>query len=95
MEALMNKHAPPSSVDGEIELSVFSNGRSRAVRIPKEFEFPGKRVIMIKQPDGSLLLRTAETAGLIDYLKTAEPWLGGDFLDRDDEELGPLDEVEL
>jgi antitoxin VapB len=90
----MNKHTSPGSVQGEFELSVFSNGRSRAVRIPKEFEFPGKRVIMIKQPDGSLLLRTAETAGLVDYLRTAEPWLGGDFL-ADDEELGPLDEVDL
>lgn len=90
----MNEHAHLKPCDSEIEVSVFNNGRSRAVRIPKEFEFSGKKAVMVKQPDGSLLLRTAETAGLIDYLRTAEPWLGGEFLNND-EELGPLDEVDL
>jgi hypothetical protein len=34
----------------------------------------------------------AETAGLVEYLTTAEPWTGGEFLEGD-ETLLPLDEV--
>jgi antitoxin VapB len=88
----MNEHAIVE--DAGIKVSVFKNGRSRAIRIPKEFELTGENVIMSQQPDGSILIRTAETAGLIDYLKTAEPWTGDAFID-DDEDLGPLDEIEL
>jgi len=49
---------------------------------------------MIRQPDGSILIRTAVTAGLIDYLKQAEAWTGEDFV-GDDEDLAPLREVEF
>ncbi|WP_426229732.1 antitoxin [Pararhizobium sp. DWP3-4] len=88
----MNEH---SVVDGAgIKVSVFKNGRSRAIRIPKEFELAGENVIMNQQPDGSILIRTAETVGLVDYLKTAEPWTGGAFVE-DDGDLGPLDEIDL
>lgn len=73
-------------------VSVFKNGRSRAVRIPKGWEFEGETVIMTRLPDGAILLRTGETVGLIDYLKTAEPWSGGDFIDSDSN-LPPLDEA--
>jgi antitoxin VapB len=75
-------------------VQVFKNGRSRAIRIPKEFEFEGNSVILRKQPDGSILVMTAETAGLVEYLKTAEPWTGGVFL-GDDLDLPPLAEVNL
>ena len=90
----MNKHAPIQEETDGITVSVFNNGRSRAIRIPKEFEFAGKTVVMSKQPDGSILMRTGETSGLIDYLRTAEPWNGGAFL-PDDDELAPLDEIDL
>lgn len=90
----MNEHVSLEDEAVGVTVNVFNNGRSRAIRIPKEFEFAGKTVIMSKQPDGSILLRTGQTAGLIEYLKTAEPWTGEDFL-SDDEELEPLDEIEL
>src|SRR5688572_635104 len=94
MDAVVNKHVPVEEDASGTTVSVFNNGRSRAVRSPKEYEFSGKSVIMSKQPDGSILMRTGETAGLIDYLRTAEPWTGDAFL-PDDDELGPLDEIEL
>jgi antitoxin VapB len=94
MEAAVNEHVSLEEEAGGVTVNVFNNGRSRAIRIPKEFEFAGKTVIMSKQPDGSILLRTGQTAGLIDYLKTAEPWTGEAFL-PDDEELEALDEIEL
>ncbi len=90
----MNEHVPIEEEASGITVNVFKNGRSRAIRIPKEFEFAGKTVVMSKQPDGSILLRTGQTAGLIDYLKNAEPWTGEAFL-PDDDELEPLDEIEL
>jgi antitoxin VapB len=73
---------------------LFRNGRSQAVRIPKEWEFAGNEVVMSQLPDGKVLLMPAETSGLVDYLKTAEPWTGGDFIGSD-ENLPPLDEIDL
>lgn len=90
----MNEHSKIEDESKGIKVSVFKNGRSRAIRIPKEFEFAGKSVLMAKQPDGSILIRTGETAGLVDYLKTAEAWTGEPFLD-DEDDLLPLDEIDL
>ncbi|MBO6551872.1 MAG: AbrB/MazE/SpoVT family DNA-binding domain-containing protein [Roseitalea sp.] len=87
----MNEHV--KSADERLA-RLFRNGRSQAVRIPKEFEFAGDELILTRQPDGSLLLRQAQTAGLLDYLRTAEPWHGDDFLAGIDD-MPPLDDVEL
>ncbi|CDN55344.1 Hypothetical protein RG1141_CH30080 [Neorhizobium galegae bv. officinalis bv. officinalis str. HAMBI 1141] len=90
----MNEHIRESREDGGVTVSIFKNGRSRAVRIPKEFDLDGDKVVMVKQPDGSILIRTAVTAGLIDYLRQAEAWTGGDFIASDDD-LAPLHEIDL
>ena len=90
----MNAFDPPKGTPSKRVVQVFKNGRSRAIRIPKEFEFAGDSVIMRRQPDGSILLMPAETAGLVDYLKTAEPWTDGSFV-PDDQDLPPLDDVDL
>lgn len=37
--------------------SLFSNNRSQAVRIPKEFELPGSEVTIEQRADGSLVIR--------------------------------------
>ncbi|MFB9952469.1 antitoxin [Rhizobium puerariae] len=89
----MNEHVHELK-DGDVTVSVFKNGRSRAVRIPKEFDLEGNKVVMVLQPDGSILMRTAVTAGLIDYLKQAEAWSGDDFVAGDDG-LAPLREIDL
>ncbi len=70
---------------------LFRNGRSQAVRIPKELEFEGEEVELYPLPDGGLLLKPARTAGLVEYLRTAEPWTGGKFVESD-AALPPLDE---
>lgn len=90
----MNEHVKDTGEDGEVAVAIFKNGRSRAVRIPKEFDLEGDRAVMVQQPDGSILMRTAVTAGLIEYLKQAEAWSGEDFVDFDDD-LAPLNEVEI
>ncbi|PZM10333.1 antitoxin [Rhizobium tubonense] len=90
----MNEHVKGSQESGDVTVSVFKNGRSRAVRIPKEFELEGNKAVLVRQPDGSILMRTAVTAGLIDYLKRAEAWDGDDFVTGDDD-VGPLREIDL
>jgi antitoxin VapB len=94
MEVSMNEHVKDIPENGEIEVAIFKNGRSRAVRIPKEIEFDGTKAILVKQPDGSIMMRTAVTAGLIDYLQRAEPWEGADFA-ADNDDLAELPEIDL
>jgi antitoxin VapB len=77
---------------GKRIVRLFRNGRSQAVRIPKEWEFEGGEVVMRQLPDGKLLMMPTETVGLADYLSLAEPWTGGEFIEGD-ENLPPLDEV--
>ena len=76
------------------KVKLFRNGRSQAVRIPKEWEFEGEEVDIRQLPDGRLMLTNAQTAGLVEYLRTAEPWTGGEFV-VDDSGLPPLDDVKL
>ena len=63
----------------ERPVRLFRNGRSQAVRIPREFELPGSDAIMRK--DGNTLVieakPTKSIARLIDHLRTLEP-LGPD-----------------
>ena len=73
-------------------VSLFRNGRSQAVRIPKEWEFGGEEAFIQRLPDGRLLLMPAQTSGLVQYLATAEPWTGGEFIEEDSG-LPALDEV--
>jgi antitoxin VapB len=73
---------------------VFRNGRSRAVRIPKEFEFEGDEVIMRREANGVLSLepvaRRMSPAALIDWLR-AQPPLDEDFPDVEDFLPRPFD----
>jgi antitoxin VapB len=48
----MNEHVTVKKI-----VHVFKNGRSRAVRIPKEFDFEGDEVEVTKNESGEILLR--------------------------------------
>ncbi|MCU0830397.1 MAG: AbrB/MazE/SpoVT family DNA-binding domain-containing protein [Rhizobiaceae bacterium] len=85
----MNKHHGTTK-----RVRVFKNGRSRAVRLPKEFDVKGDEVDLTLKPDGTVLISRVLQNSLSDYLKTAEPWTGGDFV-PDDSDLLPLDDVNL
>lgn len=61
----------------EKEVSVFRNGRSRAVRIPAEFDLQGETVLMSQTEDGVIHLRPRRTMSLIevlDWLAEQEPF---------------------
>ncbi|WP_181706561.1 antitoxin [Chthonobacter rhizosphaerae] len=79
----------------EREVSLFRNGRSQAVRIPKEFELDADKAVMWKDPDGTIHIKPKRKrrtpAELVDWLR-AQPPLEEDFPEI--EEL-PLEDVDL
>ena len=53
-------------------VKLFRNGRNQAVRIPREFEQPGREAIMRK--DGPrLIIEPAPKKSLIEILRSLEP----------------------
>jgi antitoxin VapB len=69
---------------------VFKNGRNRAVRIPREFEFPGDDAIMRKEGN-KLIIEPVPPKSLLLLLATLKP-LREDFPSTTDE---PPDAVAL
>lgn len=61
----------------ERHVKVFKNGRNQAVRIPREFEFPGEDAIMRKEGD-RLIIEPAPPKSLLAVLATLRP-LDEDF----------------
>ena len=77
--------------------SLFRNGRSQAVRIPKEFEFEGEEVLISRDDTGKLTIEPVrKKPTLLEVLATLEP-LGPEdqFPEIDDSDLLPLDDVKL
>jgi antitoxin VapB len=56
----------------ERRIKVFRNGRNQAVRIPREFEFPGEDAIMRKEGD-RLIIEPAPPKSLLAVLATLSP----------------------
>ena len=75
----MNEHVSPKKI-----VQVFKNGRSRAVRIPKEFDFEGDEVEITKKDNGELLLRPVRpekrAKNLLEALSMMEPLAEEDWL---------------
>ena len=49
---------------------LFKNGRSQAVRIPREFELPGREAIMRQEANGRLVLEPVVTSKLSTLLES-------------------------
>ena len=60
---------PSSKTAHARQVRVFRNGRNQAVRIPREFEFPGEEAIMRKDGD-RLILEPAPPKSLLAVLAT-------------------------
>ena len=56
----------------ERHVKLFKNGRSQAVRIPREFELPGEDAIM-RVERGRLVIEPAPPRSLLALLKTLRP----------------------
>jgi antitoxin VapB len=55
------------------KVSLFRNGRSQALRIPKEFELPGKEAVIRKEGQRLILEPVKGPKSLVAYLATLEP----------------------
>ena len=75
----------------ERHVRLFRNGRSQAMRIPREFELEGNEVIVRKEGD-RLIVEPVRKGQLLARLSTLEP-LEEPFPDVD-EDLAPLDDEE-
>lgn len=69
-------------MSAERHVKIFRNGRNRAVRIPREFEFPGEDAVMRKEGK-KLIIEPAPPNSLLALLKTLEPL---------DEEFPPIED---
>ena len=56
----------------ERHVKLFKNGRNQAVRIPREFELPGKDAVMRKEGD-KLIIEPAPKKTLRELLDSWEP----------------------
>ena len=79
-------------VDTERHVRLFRNGRNQAVRIPREFELEGDEAILRKEGD-RLIVEPVRKGRLLSLLASLEPL--DEILPDIDEDLTPLDEVEL
>ena len=68
---------------------LFRIGRDRALRIPREFEFPGNEVLMYREGD-RLVLAPAKSRSLAAILDSLEP-LDEEFPDIPDAPPEPVD----
>jgi antitoxin VapB len=59
---------------------LFKKGRSQAVRIPREFELPGREAIMRQEANGRLVLEPVQTSKLSSLLESWEPLSEADAL---------------
>ena len=73
------------------QVRLFRNGRSQAVRIPKEFELPGREAT-IRKVGERLILEPARRKPLLQVLAAMTPLAPGDEFPDVDETLAPLDE---
>jgi antitoxin VapB len=73
----------------ERHVKVFRNGRNKAVRIPREFEFPGEEAIMRKEGD-RLIIEPVPPKSLLAVLATLAP-LQEDFPPILDSPPDPVD----
>jgi antitoxin VapB len=65
-------YAGEVSVQLERHVKLFKNGRNRAVRIPREFDFPGDHAIMRKEGD-KIIIEPVPKKSLLELLDTLEP----------------------
>lgn len=76
-------------MNAERHVRLFRNGRSQAVRIPKEFELPGGDAVMRKEGD-KLIIEAAPSKSLLALLAELEP-VEEDFAPVDDPPAEPVD----
>lgn len=62
------------------QVRLFKNGRSQAVRIPREFELPGTSAMLHREKGGRLILEPVRKKRLTELLATWEPLAESDAM---------------
>jgi antitoxin VapB len=83
----------PTLKPRQCRAQLFRSGRHQALRIPKDFELPGKEVILHRDGNRLIIEPVELKPDLLAVLATLQP-LNEDFPDVD-EGLLPLDEIRL
>ena len=73
----------------ERHVKLFRNGRNRAIRIPREFDFPGDDAIIRKEGD-KLIIEPVRKLSLLELLDTLEP-IEEEFPEIEDRPPEPVD----
>lgn len=79
---------PAASAPAERRVKVFRNGRNLAVRIPREFEFPGDEAVMRKE-GSRLVIEPTPSRSLLGVLARLKP-LKETFPELSDPPPGPV-----
>lgn len=84
---------PAQSQSASRRAHLFRNGRNQAIRIPKEFEFPGKEVLLRREGDSVIIEPVSGSSGLLKTLMGLKPLR--DQFPNVDEGLPELDTPQL
>jgi len=76
------------------EARLFRNNKSQAVRIPADFELPGKRVLIHQEGD-KLIIEPIQHKNLVEVLAALEPLAPEDQFPQIDDTLLPLKDTDL
>lgn len=76
----------------ERHVRLFRNGRNQALRIPREFELEGNEAVLRKEGD-RLIIEPVRKGRLLAVLASLKPL--EETFPSVDEDLAPLDDVEL
>ncbi len=76
-------------MNAERHVRLFRNGRSQAVRIPRDFQLPGEDAIIRKEGD-RLIIEPAKPRSLLALLATLDP-IDEDIDPIEDPVPGPVD----
>lgn len=76
-------------------VSLFRNGRNQAIRIPVEFELPGDEALIRKEGNRLIIEPKTRKKTLREVLDSLEPLTEAEWPDITDDDLLPLDDVDL
>lgn len=84
---------------GKRTVRLFRNGRSQAVRIPREWEFEGDEVVLRKGKDDTVTIEPVRPVmsprEIVEWLRREPPLTDADFPAVGDSDMKPLDDIGL
>jgi antitoxin VapB len=93
MFIIMAKRRTSKPAAGRV-VRLFKNGRNQAVRIPREWELPGKTALVTKG-GARLILEPIAKKNFIEVLRALGPLPPEDWFPDIDDDLPPVKPVEL